>query len=378
MTINEMHIAVNLGVQKIASFQVDNFLSEEVDHELNIAMDRFIKQRYNPLSNRFRKGFEQSQKRIDDLRNLVVVARIDSFQGDSFAYGDSDGEFFGTDKVALPNDYMFLVNLRAIVNDACQIAAINVEENSFSFQRISLTPPVTGYILTQIRTVLYDGGDLTEIAYNTAGLTKDQLLNNATYANAVTLVPSLSLEQLNTDIIEQSPTADGNELFLKFSQELYNGSFATELTWEHPTNSVTTGGTIPITFVPMESAETVLIKKRFIVGKNVDRKVSCNFAQLDDIYTLLDDPFNTTKSTSPLYTIEENFITFHTNQEFVVEKADVQYIRSPQRMTKTLGVGCELSEHTHQEIVEMAVKSILESVQDARYQSQSVEVTESE
>ena len=371
-----MHIAVNLGVQKIASFQVDNFLSEEVDHELNIAMDRFIKQRYNPLSNRLRKGFEQSQKRIDDLRNLVVVARINSFQGDGFAYGDIDGEFFGTDKVALPNDYMFLVNLRAIVTDACQSASINAEEDYFSFQRISLTPPITGYILTSIRTVLYDGGDTIEIAANTTGLTKDQLLNNATYA--ATLVPSLSLEQLNTDIIEQSPTADGNELFLKFSQEFYNGSLSTTLVWEHPTNSVTIGGTIPVTSVPMESAETVLIRKRFIAGNTVYRKVSCNFAQLDDIYTLLDDPFNTTKSTSPLYTIEENFITFHTNQEFVVEKADVQYIRSPQRMTKTLGVGCELSEHTHQEIVEMAVKSILESVQDARYQSQSVEVTESE
>tara|TARA_R110000737_G_scaffold40073_1_gene60444 strand:- start:125 stop:1255 length:1131 start_codon:yes stop_codon:yes gene_type:complete len=376
VTINEMHIAVNLGVQKIASFQVDNFLSEEVDHELNIAMDRFIKQRYNPLSNKLRKGFEQSQKRIDDLRNLVVVARINSFQGDGFAYGDIDGEFFGTDKVALPNDYMFLVNLRAIVNDACQSVFINAEEDYFSFQRISLTPPITGYILTSIRTVLYDGGDTIEIAANTTGLTKDQLLNNETYA--ATLVPSLSLEQLNTDIIEQSPTADGNELFLKFSQEFYNGSLSTTLVWEHPTNSVTTGGTIPVTSVPMESAETVLIRKRFIAGNTVYRKVSCNFAQLDDIYTLLDDPFNTTKSTSPLYTIEENFITFHTNQEFVVEKADVQYIRSPQRMTKTLGVGCELSEHTHQEIVEMAVKSILESVQDARYQSQSVEVTESE
>ena len=371
-----MHIAVNLGVQKIASFQVDNFLSEEVDHELNIAMDRFIKQRYTPMSNRYRKGFEQSQKRIDDLRNLVVVANLDSFQGDQFAYGDIDGEFFGTDKVALPNDYMFLVNLRALVNDACQIASINVEENYFSFQRISLTPPVTGYILTAIRTVLYDGGDTIEIAANTTGLTKDQLLNNETYA--ATLIPALSLEQLNTSIVEQSPTADGNELFLKFSQEFYNGSFATTLIWEHPTDSTSTGGTIPTTSVAMENAETILVRKRFIVGDNFYRKVSCNFSQLDDIYTLLDDPFNTTKSTSPLYTIEENFITFHTNQEFVVDKADVQYIRYPQRMNKTLGVGCELSEHTHQEIVEMAVKSILESVQDARYQSQSVEVAESE
>ena len=371
-----MHIAVNLGVQKIASFQVDNFLSEEVDHELNIAMDRFIKQRYNPLSNRLRKGFEQSQKRIDDLRNLVVVANLNSFQGDAFAYGDLGGELFGTDKVALPNDYMFLVNLRAIVQDACQPAVVNTDESYFDFQRISLTPPTTGYVLTSVRTILYDGGDEIEIAANPTGLTKDQLLNPATYA--ATVVPAFSLEQLNTSIVEQSPTADGNELFLKFSQDLYNGSFATTLTWEHPTDSVTTGGSTAVSSVVMEGAETVLIRKRSIAGQNTVRKVSCDFSQLDDVYTLIDDPFNTTKSTSPLYTIEENFITFYTNQEFVVAQADVQYIRYPQRMSKSLGVGCELSEHTHQEIVEMAIKSILEGVQDSRYQSQSVEVTESE
>jgi len=71
MTVNEMHIAVNLGVQKLASFQADNLLPEEIDHELNLSVMRFIKQRYNPSSNRQGKGFEQSQKRIDDLKHLV-------------------------------------------------------------------------------------------------------------------------------------------------------------------------------------------------------------------------------------------------------------------------------------------------------------------
>lgn len=54
MTIEEMHIAVNLGVQKIASFQVDNLLPQEIDHELNDAMESFIKQRYYPMGNKYR------------------------------------------------------------------------------------------------------------------------------------------------------------------------------------------------------------------------------------------------------------------------------------------------------------------------------------
>ena len=42
------------------------------------------------------------------------------------------------------------------------------------------------------------------------------------------------------------------------------------------------------------------------------------------------------------------------------------------------GIGSELPEHTHDEVVEMAVKSILEAFESPRYQSQSGEVLESE
>jgi len=47
-------------------------------------------------------------------------------------------------------------------------------------------------------------------------------------------------------------------------------------------------------------------------------------------------------------------------------------------MSNALGVGCELAPHTHQEIVEMTVQSILEAISDPRYNSQSREVLESE
>jgi len=125
VTINEMHIAVNLGVQKIASYQVDVLLPEEIDHELNLAMTRFIKQKYNPSSNRLGKGFEQSQKRIDDLRALVVDAQIETFNHGILS--DVLGKYVYTanrtniyvDRTTLPLDYMFLVGVRGIVDYSC-------------------------------------------------------------------------------------------------------------------------------------------------------------------------------------------------------------------------------------------------------------------
>lgn len=130
MTIQEMHIAVNLGVQKIASFQADNLLPQEIDHELNNAMNRLIKQRYLPMGNKYQKGFEQSQKRIDDLRNLVVTSKIQSYYlGESV----ENGEFF-IERTRLPQDYLFLINILTSMRFKCDGPA---DAELSSFQEIT-------------------------------------------------------------------------------------------------------------------------------------------------------------------------------------------------------------------------------------------------
>ena len=362
-----MHIAVNLGVQKIASFQVDNFLAEELDHELNIAMDRFIKQRYNPRSNRLQKGFEQSQKRIDDLRHLVVEAGADAFfNGESIS---SDNTFF-KDRAAFPNDYLFLISLRAGILDKCEPAEPILTSKELKFQRISLTPPVTGYVLKKINMVLYSGDNGVDVIHNPDGLEFDALFNSSAYSASI--VPVLSVQEASTsETVQQSPTVDSNELFLKVDPEQYDGDLTTVLTWIHPIDGTEST-------VTMETPTLTTIATRTFAGEARRKLVKCNYCQLDDIYTVLDDPFNTTKAGGPKYTIQENFVDIHTNEEFLVEEVTFKYIRRPQRMSRPLGVGCGLPEHTHQEIVEMAIKSILEGIQDPRYQSQSGEVLESE
>ena len=64
--------------------------------------------------------------------------------------------------------------------------------------------------------------------------------------------------------------------------------------------------------------------------------------------------------------------------EMRVPNVKIKYIRKPVEISYTNGVGCELAVHTHDEIVEMTVKSILEGIQDPRYQTQTMETFESE
>jgi hypothetical protein len=72
MTVTEMHTAFRLHLDKSTSLVGSpDFLPEEIDFWLNEAQDRFIKQRM--FGNNYRQeNFEQTQKRIDDLRNLLI------------------------------------------------------------------------------------------------------------------------------------------------------------------------------------------------------------------------------------------------------------------------------------------------------------------
>lgn len=73
-----MHINFKLEVDKTDSLNYPDFEPEEIDKWLNIAQERYVKQRYSGM-NMHRASFEQTQKRMDDLRILLTNAEITTF-----------------------------------------------------------------------------------------------------------------------------------------------------------------------------------------------------------------------------------------------------------------------------------------------------------
>ena len=116
MDIQSMHIAVQHGVDKINSFQADSLLPEEIDLELNKSIMRFVNLKYGK-NNIYRQGFEESQKRIDDLRNLITFheeyvyfkeRRILKFGGKSSF--STNSSMLYVDKFLLPSDYLYHIS----------------------------------------------------------------------------------------------------------------------------------------------------------------------------------------------------------------------------------------------------------------------------
>lgn len=229
MTVQELHYAVDQGLQKVGSYAYDNFLPQEIDHWLNRAQERFIKDRAFSHSDMKQLGFVANQKRLDDIYQIITLDYTDDIAPTAGV------EFQQFD---LPVDYLYLVNLRATIR----------RENC---KRAELTSPRV---------------------------------------------------------------------------------------------------TVPVRIVNNR-----------------------------EVYFMQQDPFARSNGQSPLAVLSDNDIkVFQNSENFILEGISADYIRTPQEIDLQLNQTSELADHTHHEIVDIAVKTILESIESPRYQSSAGELATTE
>ena len=401
MNVAEMHIAVNQGVQKIASHQVDVLLPQEIDFELNKAQDKFVKNRYNQFGNKYSRGFEGSQKRIDDLRNLIKETTVNTTYKGQVA----DNTF--VDTAVLPEDegYMFLLNQRSfVVHNNCDSIQPCMNEASDSQVWIEIdfeeySPNNYGGFsgtadrLESIRIACIDETGTPQIgtpylqSMNPFGCSNLLFYTNPAYIDSAWSVFASTTPQ-NTSLTYTS--ANGGLVL----------GIALPVGWTlDPTpgvlNTVYFGAQVEVTRMVCGTPITTNTDLDFLQLPQIfpgdvytrecdDIKYTASsvnrYSQLDDIYTLLKDPFNKTKHTSPLTTIVGHNIDIYTDETFYVPKVKLTYIKKPRSIDSTSGsvTSCELAAPTHQEIVDMAVASILAEIADPRYQTARVEEMRSE
>jgi len=374
MNVNEMHLAIQQGVDKINSLQADMLLSQEIDIELNKSQMRFINTKYGK-NNKYRKGFEESQKRIDDLRSLVREYEA------PVNYKEQLGNKFDIDTFTLPYDYLYLVSTlsRTHINDNCTPISYNLEE----------AEPIQFFILNLSQVVLNNNSSIANylIMYEDAtDLTKGQAV---LWQNDNNYVYPQDINAAREDIIQNSGI--GFQVYWEQYGDLnYPGNFIvvpnpdvhTWINWDLSVGTVTSLVHVSslgaqLQTVGLQYSQAFLGAKR-ILDDPTEVSSSSTFIQHDDIFTLLTDPFNTTKYTDPLYTIRGNAMDFYTNDIFIIDAVKITYIRKPAKISLSLGISCELPEHCHQEIVDMTVSSILEGISDPRYQTHQIEVNKNE
>lgn len=89
--------------------------------------------------------------------------------------------------------------------------------------------------------------------------------------------------------------------------------------------------------------------------------------QSDDLYRLLDDPYNKSYYKEPLAQQANGLLVIYTDDTFIVDKVYISYLKRPQKIIRgasdSQDQACELPEILHREVVQIAVQMYLNSKQ---------------
>lgn len=94
-----MHIGIELGLQKMASSQREDFLPQEKDYYLNESVKDYIKQQYSQIKTQERDL--ESQYVNENLRTLITTAEIDNISVVDYLPNSIKGD--------TPADYMYYI-----------------------------------------------------------------------------------------------------------------------------------------------------------------------------------------------------------------------------------------------------------------------------
>jgi len=283
MTIEEMHILFKLGVDKADTVSTPNFEPEEVDLWINSAQDRFVKTRYSGL-NVHRDSFEETQKRMDDLRMLIVDSEISPYSAGLKPYS--------------------------------------------VFFQLPTTEPLYWFAINEEAEVVYKDCNSELLVAN-----DDQLV--------------------------------GGKIYI-----LTNGTITIDrVTFTAPT---TVRGVEGLTFSGTGLLYTSSSKR--IEVKSIDH---------NKYNRLIKDPFNKPYENQVLRLLYNDKAELIGTETVIPTKYFLRFIKRPIRVlldlsTPSNNVDCELSEHTHQEIIELAVSMALENIESRRYQTNLNELNKQE
>jgi hypothetical protein len=335
MDITEMHLNIDLELNKLNSNLYEIILPQEKDYFLNRAQERFIKQRYGALSNSKREGFEMSQKRIDDLRNLLVPNYYDK----CFRLPITDFDYSNKLKFYFPGDYMFLTSSRSkMKHNHC--GTLTKTDTTETFKTVTFNFPNTGdYSLLQM---FVNSGVVLPIGSLSGLDVQDK-----------TLAIQTAIDILNSNLPVDWVAYPSNYRNVK-------GDIVLVTTSALPFSYQNGGSVIVIA--------TITNTKTYIVANGNEEIVANRFAQQDDVYIMQQDPFNKTNAyEGPLIIIHTDSIdVFYlpTGPEaFIVNEIAISYLRKPRLMSSTTNQSCELSEETHAEILRDAVNLLLETME---------------
>jgi hypothetical protein len=188
MSTQELHIHLDLLLQKMSSNWNKNFLPQEVDIMINREITKFLKQRTNPLSNKKRLAMFDTIKRIKDSNTLTKTQVIPVI--------DINQEEVG---IQLPFDFLYPIGAELKVLKNCGVITTSPKITYIKTFKEFTTSGITTLTITMtsisnpIPVVLFDLGALPSdyIPSGSLGGSRNVfIVNNAVLIKMLKALPS--------------------------------------------------------------------------------------------------------------------------------------------------------------------------------------------
>jgi len=155
MTTREMHVGIDLGLQKINSQITMNIRSEEKDWFLINEVEKYINQRTNKEADLKKRGFQGTAKRVDDVKDLIRTENI-------LIEVDDRGKEF----IRFPSNYLHYIRFDAYSVRECAITKSKATTQMYTAKIDLLFPTSTlaaykiDLLAASTTTTLFDVDDL--------------------------------------------------------------------------------------------------------------------------------------------------------------------------------------------------------------------------
>lgn len=184
MTTQEMHIALDLGIQKINSQYNKYITPHEKDWFLNNEVNKFIKQRMNPQSNPKQTGFQDTSKRINDLKDLIKTESLEVKQNNR-----------GISYVTFPSNYLYYIRFDSFCTLSCNSLNIKSINKPLYKIELDLNFPSTDTISTYKIDVNYNNSIIN--IFDIDNLPSDYINKNEFYKQHFQLIKALKIKLEN-------------------------------------------------------------------------------------------------------------------------------------------------------------------------------------
>ena len=346
MTTQEMHIELNLELQKVNSQVSKNLQPEEMDWFLNNEVIKYLKSKVTSTSNLKKVGFQDTAKRVEDVKDLIRVSsrpiKVNSR---------------GKQYISLPSDYFNYIRFDSYARKDCP----NNTSSPVSTKQYKVAIPIkldkerlTDYTITlttaTATTVLFALSDLPTGYLST------------TQGNKQTFMLIKALKILLPNKIKEvlSPLS---EIYWELESYSYTSLTFTIVSDVEILSSSTTYNTVV--------TDNSVVNEDISVTPLIDTPLKAKLRVIDEEFLTDVENSHLSKSrvNSPISSVIEGCLELSKCKGAIFGTVDIVYICKPNLIDIALNINLNVSDYVAKEIVSNTVRFLKAIIDDKSYQS---------